>query len=137
MTVQRRTRSHRPVVGLCLVVIGTVHVLVAPWVVGDPIDSLLSGGVIAAVDREPGLASLRALGFWYVTTGLALAMFGALVVSFERTTGRVPRSVAWSLVGVAVWGIVLIPASPFWVILLVSLLAFRASRRVDGQSARV
>jgi hypothetical protein len=127
-----RSISHtapRPVVGLALTIVGIVHVLITPVVVGDSVRSIIEGGVVAAVERDPAAAVLRGLGFWYVTAGLAMIMLGAMVIWIERTTATVPMLLPWMLVGLTVWGVLLMPVSPFWVFLLIAFLAFRKARR--------
>ena len=129
MTRSIRHSEPRPVVGLALTFVGIVHILVTPLVVGDSVRSIIEGGVVAAVERDPATAVLRGLGFWYVTAGLAVIMLGALVIWIERTTGSVPTLLPWMLVGLTVWGVLLMPLSPFWAFLVIALLAFRKARR--------
>lgn len=129
MTRSIRHSEPRPVVGLALTFVGIVHILVTPLVVGDSVRSVIEGGVVAAVERDPATAVLRGLGFWYVTAGLAVIMLGALVIWIERTTASVPILLPWMLVGLTVWGVLLMPVSPFWAFLVIALLAFRKTRR--------
>jgi hypothetical protein len=127
----------RPVVGLALTIVGTVHVLVTPLVVGDSVRSIIEDGVVAAIEREPAAEVLRGLGFWYVTAGLATIMLGALVIWIERTTGSVPILLPWMLVGLTAWGVLLMPVSPFWAFLVIAFIAFRKARRPVVASAAV
>jgi len=129
MTRSTRAAAPRPVVGLALTAVGIVHILVTPLVVGDSVRSIIDGGVIATVDRERTAAVLRGLGFWYLTAGLAMIMLGALVIWIERTTSSVPMLLPWMLVGLTVWGVLLMPVSPFWAFLVIAILAFRKARR--------
>lgn len=129
MTRTSRQPAARPVVGAALIIVGVVHVLITPLVVGDSFRSIIDGGVLAAVEREPATAVLRGLGFWYTTAGLAMIMLGGLVIWIERTTGSVPMLLAWMLVGLTLWGVLLMPVSPFWVFLVIAFLAFRKARR--------
>jgi len=121
--------TRRPVVGLALTIVGIVHVLITPLVVGDSVRSIIGGGVVAAVERDPAAAVLRGLGFWYATAGLAMIILGALVIWIERTTSSVPMLLPWTLVALTVWGVLLMPVSPFWVFLVIAFLAFRKARR--------
>jgi len=128
MTRSVRHAAPRPVVGLALAIVGIVHVLVTPLVVGNSLRSIIEGGVVATVEREPALAVLRGLGFWYVTAGLAMIMLGVLVIWIERTTSSVPLLLPWMLVGLTAWGVLLMPVSPFWAFLVIAFLAFRKAR---------
>lgn len=119
----------RPLVGISLLVLGAIHVLVAPLVVNDSLQSILDGGVAGSIEADPELVTLRGYGFWYLTAGLAVIVLGAHVLQVERATGAVPRLLGWLLVGLTVWGVVLAPLSPFWAFLLIAGLAFRSARR--------
>lgn len=129
-------RSGRPVVGIAIAVIGVVHLLVAPLLMGDSLRSIFDGGVVGSVDADPALQDLRGVGFWYLTTGVACVMLAALVTWIERHTGGLPTFVGWMFVGLAAFGVVVMPLSPFWAFLVVAALTFRSSRRVARGSTR-
>ena len=123
-----RSGSSR-LVGRLAMVVGGVHVAIAPVLFPESMRSILDGGVVNAVEADATLAQLRGLGFWYVTTGLGLLVTGAVVDDLERRDVPLPRAVALGLGGIGVWGVVLMPKSPFWVIIALGLLAARARRR--------
>jgi len=124
-----RSASNRPVVATALGTVGVVHVLLTGVLFGDSVRSVLGGGVFASIDADPSVADLRGIGFWYVTAGLAMILLAGVVGWIELRTGTVPGFLGWALLALAVWGVVLMPVSPFWVFALVAVLAFRSSRR--------
>jgi hypothetical protein len=118
----------RRLVGRLAMVVGGVHVVIAPVLFPESMRSILDGGVVNAVEADATLAQLRGLGFWYVTAGLGLLVTGAVVDDLERRDVPLPRAVALGLGGIGVWGVVLMPTSPFWAIIGLGLLAARARR---------
>lgn len=119
----------RPLIGGALAVIGVVHVLITPLLYGDAVRSVLDAGVFAAIDADPALTDLRGAGFWYASAGIILIALGVVVGWAERRLGTVPAALGWLLLGFGVWGVVLMPVSPFWVFLILAALTFRSSRR--------
>lgn len=119
----------RPVVGTVLVVIGIVHTLAAPLFFGDGLDGIVNAGVVDGVEHDAAGLTERSAAFWYVSAGVAVVLLGVLIGWIERRLGYTPGLVGWLLVILAVWGVALIPASPFWVFGLAAVLAFRSARR--------
>lgn len=123
-----RSGSSR-LLGRLVIVVGGVHVAIAPVLFPESMRSILDGGVVNAVEADATLAQLRGLGFWYVTAGLGLLVTGAVVDDLERRAVPLPRAVPLGLGGIGVWGVVLMPTSPFWAIIGLGLLAARQRRR--------
>ena len=63
----------------------------------------------------PKLAALTF--FWSISFGLALLVVGVLVRDLDRRGQPVPRVVGALLLGMAVVGAVLVPASGFWLVI--------------------
>lgn len=126
----------RPLVGWSLMAIAAVHTVAAPAVYPDSLRSTWDAGVINAVDRDASLIALRGVGFWYVTTGFAMALLGALVRWGELRMGPVPRWFGVGLLAFGAWGAALMPKSGFWAFLVPALLALRRPRGTARRSAR-
>lgn len=114
--------------GIALTVFGVVHIALTPAFYDQSLRSIVDGGVAASVDADPDLVDIRSAGFWYVSAGLWVLILGVFVGWAERRIGSVPLFLGWLILGLAVWGIVLWPASGFWAVLLVALVAFHAAR---------
>jgi hypothetical protein len=125
----RVTTPGRPIVGIVLGVIAVIHIATAYVFYGDSLRSIVDAGVVASIDKDPALNNLRSAGFWYLTTGSGLMLISALITWAEHRDGRVPFFVAWMLLGMAAWGLVFMPLSGFWAILVASGLAFWSARR--------
>lgn len=121
----------RPLVGPLTAAVGVIHVALTPRLYPDALRSVLDGGVVAAIDAEPALAERRGVGFWYVTSGLALIAYGIAITERERQAAPLPASLPVTMVGIGAWGVALMPKSPFWV--FGALAALAAVRRRNGR----
>ena len=79
---------------------------------------------LGAIGRDPE----RHAALWCLTTGGLLIALGQLARSTQARTGSVPRSLGWSLLAIAAPGVVLLPASGFWLVLWQALLILFGSR---------
>lgn len=128
--------GRRPWVGWSLVAIALLHLLSVPVFYDAALRSILAGGVVNAVESDPALRDLRSAGFWYLATGLAALTLGLLTAWVERHAGTVPYLLAWALLGIASFGVLLVPASGFWLFLVPATLAFLTARRRRSQDDR-
>lgn len=60
---------------------------------------------------------------------------GLVVTSVEHHVAPLPRSLPWVLLGVGVWGVALLPRSPFWVLGVLAGVA-EGRRRRSGSVRR-
>ena len=82
------------------------------------------------IGRDPE----RNAALWCLTTGALLVALGQLARSTQERTGEVPRSLGWSLLAIAVPGVVLLPVSGFWLVLgQALLLLFGARPKADAR----
>lgn len=93
----------------------------------NPLAGIVADGFVNAiggnVDRE--------VTFWFLATGIVLFIVGHLTHWVIRQTGRIPALVGWWTLGFAVPSLVLLPGSPFWLVLALGILALVAARRDD------
>lgn len=108
-------RVARAVVGPALTVVGVAHVGLTAVLYTPAVRRIVDAGVLNAVAVDPEDAAARTAAFWFATTGVGLVAIGLVVTSLEHHVTPLPRSLPWVLLGVGAWGIVLLPASPFWV----------------------
>lgn len=121
--------ARRSVVGLALVAIGVLHIALTPVFYGEALRSVVEAGVVASVEADPALVDLRSAGFWYVNAGIGMLLLGLVVAWAERRTGTIPGFLGWVLLGLAAWGLLLMPASGYWAVLVVALLAIRSAHQ--------
>jgi chaperonin groEL len=114
-----------PLVGWSLVIIGIIHNafgFIAGWPV---LLDAVSAGLIGAWDR-PATGVL----FWFLVTGFALIALGLLTAQLERSGVVIPWSFITVLGLLALAGVVLMPASGFWLLLFpVAVCLIRRLRR--------
>ena len=102
-----------PLVGWSLIIIGIIHNtfgLVVGWnVLGEAVNA----GLIGVWDNSP----VNGLFFWFLVTGFVLIALGLLAARLESAGVGIPVSftVFFGLLTVA--GVVLMPASGFWLLL--------------------
>ena len=97
-----------------------------------PIDEIFESGVVGSI---PGDAE-RESAFWYLMTGVALLALGELARWTVRATRRIPARLGGWLLGMGVAGIVLWPASGFWLVAAVGAFALLAAREREHVAAR-
>jgi hypothetical protein len=64
-----------------------------------------------------GSDPMTSLGVWFVLFGVVLFICGLCITALERASSDpMPKSIGWCLLALAVLGVVLMPASGFWLI---------------------
>ena len=119
----------RPFVGPALVVVGAVHTTLTGVLYPDAVRGVLRAGVLDAVTAGPAEVEGRLLAFWFATAGLAMAGSGVVVTALERRPQPLPRALPGVVAAVGLWGVVLLPRSPFWVLLALGVVAEVRRRR--------
>ncbi len=122
-------------IGRWLMAVGALHTLVGLVAFAAPLRGLVDAGVVNALgSRDP----LRNLAFWFLFGGLMTALVGYLADWIERTAGgRLPATLGWVLLVTAVLGVVLAPASGFWLVLPPAVaILLRARSGAAGRVAR-
>ena len=109
----------RLIVGVAVVHIGLGLAL------ETPLRDIADAGVVDSIDGYPD----RESAFWYLMTGAFVFALGELARWTARETGRVPVRVGGWLIGIGLTGIVLMPASGFWLIAALGAFAVMASAR--------
>jgi len=118
-------------IGKSIVAIGIVHSIfglgMGHAILADMVREGLFNTVVAQFDRNAA--------FWFLYTGFALLLLGALVDWCEKTKGTTPRFLGWGLLALTVPGLVIMPQSGFWLLLIPSIgLLARRSQRPGGQA---
>ncbi len=116
--------------GHSLMGIGALHTLVGLVAFSKPLADVAQDGFVNAID--PYLD--RQVAFWYVLAGVLLFALGQSCRWAHRQTGLVPISLGWTLLAIAVLGVILMPIAGFWLFFPPALFALAASR--DGRARR-
>ena len=117
-------------VGQLLMGTGVLHTMIGVPAFRKTLAQIHRARYLGTIGRDPE----RNAVLWYLTTGALLVVLGQLARSTRERTGEVPRSLGWGLLAISVPGVVLLPASGFWLVLGQALLVLSPARR--GPDAR-
>ena len=115
-------RTH---IGQLLMGTGALHTVIGVLGFRRTLVEIHRGRYLNTIGRDPE----RNAVLWYLTTGALLVILGQLARSAQARTGEVPRSLGWGLLSISVPGVVLLPASGFWLVLGQALLVLTKARR--------
>lgn len=102
-----------PLVGWSLVLIGIIHNLFGIVVGWRILLDAANAGLIGVWDDPPP----QGLIFWFLVTGFALIAIGLLAAQLERSGVAIPWSFIVLFGLLMLTGVVLMPASGFWLLL--------------------
>lgn len=115
----------RRFVGPALIVIGLAHLLYFAVLWSDRYAGIARAGVVNAVEGD----DRREAAFWTLWFGVLVLTVGYLVRWIERRLGTVPTFPGWMLLVIGLGGGVLMPVSPFWLVVPLGLALLRSPRR--------
>jgi hypothetical protein len=100
-------------VGRWLIGVSAIHTVFAIAIFGAVLASIVKRGVFNTVGTDPMTGAV----VWFVLFGAMLFVCGLAVSALEEaSSGQLPKSIGWSLLVMAVVGVVLMPASGFWLV---------------------
>lgn len=112
--------------GAGLMIIAGLHELVGLVEGFDVTVAILRDGVVNALGED----WMRHALFWFHVTGLALFVIGDALRVIEEASGAVPARFGAMMLGVGIFGAVLLPVSGFWLVIAWgAFMVFRAMRR--------
>jgi uncharacterized membrane protein len=110
--------------GPALVAIGIGHAIATVVLFSDGAAAILADGVAGAI--SDGSSADAKAAFWFGLFAPALVFFGWLTShAIARDDGALLAMIAWFLVGTALAGVVVMPLSGFWTVLVVGVLMLR------------
>jgi hypothetical protein len=118
-------------IGKTLFLIGIVHTIVGiafyKAILGSMVDEGLFGTISISGDYD------RDAAFWFLFAGFMLMIIGALINWFENHNQAVPKFVEWSMTIITIVGIVIMPASGFWLLILPIFGLFYRRARIKAE----
>lgn len=101
-------------IGKWMMVVAVLHMMFGLVVFGKLLAAvILQHGIVNSIGADPRAM----LGAWFLLFGPMLFIAGLAVAALERGSREsVPKSLGWSLLLLAVIGVVLMPMSGFWLI---------------------
>ncbi len=115
--------SGRPWIGRWLLGVAALHTLFGLVAFPQVLQQLLQLGVFNSVGADP----LHGAVVWFLLFAAPLALLAWVITPLERQTEAAPllRQVGWGILLFALLGIVLMPASGFWLALPAAIALIR------------
>lgn len=99
--------------GTWLIAVAILHILTTIAGLHAPLQQLIDHGVFNTVG--PGTDPLMGLAVWSLMFGGALLVCGLAIRALEKSSpAPLPKTIGWSLLALAVCGVIVMPASGFW-----------------------
>lgn len=104
-------RTATPWIGRWLIVVAIIHTAFSGIVFATTVKQIIALGVFDSIGADP----LRGAVAWFILFGLVLFALGLAIDEIERYSSRPPsRRLGLSLAVFVALGILLMPASGFW-----------------------
>lgn len=107
----------RTKIGWIVIIIGSLHSLLAMVKFSESFGSMLSEGIF-----NTGTGPERGWAIWFTFCGILFILLGLGLKFIENKGLNIPKSMGWGLAGSAILGGLILPASGFWALLLPALL---------------
>lgn len=120
----------RSKLGIAIIATGVLHIGIGILGTGQLLRDMAADGVFNSV--SPHLD--RAAAVWFFMAGGFLILIGLTVNWCIARTGTLPLSLGVSMLVMSVIGVVLMPTSGFWLVLIESVIAIRVARISDRQA---
>ena len=114
--------------GLWLMAVAAVHTVFAVVEFLPQWNEIARRGVFDSVGTDPMLGAV----VWFGLFGIVLALLGWAIALLERSNAaalQALRTLGWGVLGLALAGIVLMPASGFWLALPPAMALCRGTHR--------
>jgi hypothetical protein len=100
-------------IGRWIIGVSILHTAFALLVFHSTLNAILQRGVFNVVGTDPMTAAV----VWFSLFGAALFICGLVIQQLEKTTsGKLAKSIGWSLLLMSTVGVILMPESGFWLI---------------------
>ena len=97
-------------IGLWIIGVAIIHTGYGAIFFGTIFVDIIRRGIINTVGVDPMVGA----AVWFLMFGFVLGLLGGAVASLQRSEAPLPASVGWGLLAVVVAGVLLMPASGFW-----------------------
>lgn len=113
-------------IGRWILGVGVVHNVVGIYFFLPVLRDIAAAGVWNSVDMDP----MRNLAFWFLFSGFMIMLAGYVVDWIENlTNGALPPALGGSLLALLLMGIIVMPASGFWLLMPAIWGCFGAKRQ--------
>ena len=115
----------------------SAYLLIATGILHNLIGFVLGFEVLAGMVRDGLFNSTlvqfdRQAIFWFLFSGFAMMLWGVLIANLER----VPNTFSWSLLILSVLGVIIMPASGFWLVIPQALYMLWQNQKRDASTLK-
>jgi hypothetical protein len=101
-------------IGIAIVIIGIIHIVVGFLLIGQVGLELIQEGLFNTIHGEP----MREAFFWFTFSGFCLIILGQTVHWMESRSIQVPAFLGWSLFGITLLTVCIMPVSGAWLMFI-------------------
>ncbi len=124
--MQEHTKAKKIWIGRWLCWVAALHTIVAVIFFGKVLLQVVQNGVFNTIGNDP----IKATGVWFLLFGAVLALFGMAIHSLEKNAHfGSARSIGIGTLLLTILGVVLMPASGFWLAFPPAIGLLRMHRR--------
>ena len=110
-------------IGRAILAIAALHTLFGLTVFAGPVMAMVSDGLFNTVGANP----MRAAVSWFLISGFFMPTTGMVIDQMEAAGLQYKLALTgWVLLAITVLGILLMPASGFWLMLVPAIFAIRS-----------
>lgn len=114
--LQEGAKRRRPWIGKSFLIIGILHSIIGLIIFHDSLGGMFRDHLMNTVTLNGDPRRLAA--FWFLLTGGTLMIAGGLVGEIECRKSRLPAFLTWSFAAITLIGILIMPLSGFWLLLV-------------------
>lgn len=104
-------------IGRWIIGVATIHTIFAVIVFNETWKNILNKGVFNSVGDDPVIGA----PVWFLLWGFLCYVLGFLTDELEKRDVMLPKSFGWGLLTSTIFGLVLMPMSGLWLLLLPSV----------------
>lgn len=108
--------------GTILMGIAVLHEVVGVFFYSSALSDILQAGFFNTINPPYWE---RDAAFWFLMFGITLFLMGWIAQWMLEHTGTIPRFFSWGLLVMCVLGVLMMPASGFWLAIPVAILMLR------------
>ncbi len=113
-------------IGRCIIAISAIHTLLAAVMFAPIVQQMAADGIYNSVGEDP----MRGAVTWFFFAGFLMALLGMAVDLLEKHgAGRAMKTLGVTLLVFCILGIILMPVSGFWLMLIPAAAMIWNSRR--------